>query len=107
MRLFGGCSNASSMKRAPPNALPCMAIRPLKRRIRNSFSRARPRPECRAAPGAMVQPEILGNEEPVMVIVMQEGATEEQIQHVIDRVVASGFDVHRSTGASHTVLGAV
>jgi 3-deoxy-7-phosphoheptulonate synthase len=42
-----------------------------------------------------------------MVIVMQEGATEEQIQHVIDRVVASGFDVHRSTGASHTVLGAV
>jgi 3-deoxy-7-phosphoheptulonate synthase len=42
-----------------------------------------------------------------MVIVMQEGATEEQIQHVIDRVIASGFDVHRSTGASHTVLGAV
>lgn len=42
-----------------------------------------------------------------MVIVMHEGATEDQIQHVIDRVVASGFDVHRSTGASHTVLGAV
>jgi 3-deoxy-7-phosphoheptulonate synthase len=42
-----------------------------------------------------------------MVIVMHEDATEEQIQHVIDRVVASGFDVHRSTGASHTVLGAV
>jgi 3-deoxy-7-phosphoheptulonate synthase len=42
-----------------------------------------------------------------MVIVMQEGATDEQIQHVIDRVIASGFDVHRSTGASHTVLGAV
>ncbi|MGB9431076.1 MAG: 3-deoxy-7-phosphoheptulonate synthase [Candidatus Acidiferrum sp.] len=42
-----------------------------------------------------------------MVIVMHEGATDEQIQHVIDRVVASGFDVHRSTGASHTVIGAV
>ena len=42
-----------------------------------------------------------------MVIVMHEGATEEQIQRVIDRVVSSGFDVHRSTGASHTVLGAV
>lgn len=42
-----------------------------------------------------------------MVIVMHEDATEEQIQLVIDRVVASGFDVHRSTGASHTVLGAV
>jgi 3-deoxy-7-phosphoheptulonate synthase len=42
-----------------------------------------------------------------MVIVMQEDATDEQIQRVIDRIVASGFDVHRSTGASHTVLGAV
>jgi 3-deoxy-7-phosphoheptulonate synthase len=42
-----------------------------------------------------------------MVIVMHEGATDEQIQHVIDRVIASGFDVHRSTGASHTVIGAV
>ena len=42
-----------------------------------------------------------------MVIVMQEDATDEQIQRVIDRIVASGFDVHRSTGAAHTVLGAV
>jgi 3-deoxy-7-phosphoheptulonate synthase len=38
---------------------------------------------------------------------MQEGATDAQIQHVIDRLVASGFNVHRSTGESHTVLGAV
>ncbi len=42
-----------------------------------------------------------------MVIVMQEGATDEQIQNVIDRIVSSGFDVHRSTGTSHTILGAV
>jgi 3-deoxy-7-phosphoheptulonate synthase len=42
-----------------------------------------------------------------MVIVMQEGATDAQIQHVIDRLIASGFNVHRSTGVSHTVLGAV
>jgi 3-deoxy-7-phosphoheptulonate synthase len=42
-----------------------------------------------------------------MVVVMQEGSTEVQIQHVIDRLVELGFDVHRSTGASHTVLGAV
>ncbi|MGC1187877.1 MAG: hypothetical protein WA871_10850, partial [Candidatus Acidiferrales bacterium] len=42
-----------------------------------------------------------------MVVVMQEGATEAQIQHVIDRLVDMGFDIHRSTGASHTVLGAV
>ncbi|HEY2645648.1 MAG TPA: 3-deoxy-7-phosphoheptulonate synthase [Candidatus Acidoferrales bacterium] len=38
---------------------------------------------------------------------MQEGAKEEQIQHVIDRLVSMGFDIHRSTGASQTVLGAV
>lgn len=42
-----------------------------------------------------------------MVVVMQEGTTEEKIQHVIDRLVSFGFDVHRSTGASHTVLGAI
>ena len=33
-----------------------------------------------------------------MVIVMQEGATEAQIQHVMDRLIAHGFNVHRSTG---------
>src|SRR4029077_12983720 len=42
-----------------------------------------------------------------MVVVMQSGAKEEQIQNVIDRLVQMGFDVHRSTGATHTVLGAV
>ncbi len=42
-----------------------------------------------------------------MVVVMQEGATDEQIQHVMDRLVDLGFDIHRSTGATHTVLGAV
>ncbi len=42
-----------------------------------------------------------------MVVVMQEGATEEQIQRVIDKLMKMGFDIHRSTGVSHTVLGAV
>jgi 3-deoxy-7-phosphoheptulonate synthase len=42
-----------------------------------------------------------------MVVVMQVGAGEERIQAVIDRLVSMGFDVHRSTGASHTILGAV
>lgn len=42
-----------------------------------------------------------------MVVVMQSSASEDQIQHVIDRLVALGFDIHRSTGASQTVLGAV
>ena len=42
-----------------------------------------------------------------MIVAMREGATEEQIQHVIERLVGMGFEVHRSTGASQTVLGAV
>ena len=42
-----------------------------------------------------------------MVVVMQEGATEDQIQAVINRLMEMGFDIHRSTGARHTVLGAV
>src|SRR5580704_2756624 len=42
-----------------------------------------------------------------MVVVMHQGATEDQIQKVIDRLTSLGFDVHRSTGAATTVLGAV
>src|SRR3989475_12480228 len=42
-----------------------------------------------------------------MIVVMQEGASEQQIQGVIDRLVELGFDVHRSTGVIHTVLGGV
>jgi 3-deoxy-7-phosphoheptulonate synthase len=42
-----------------------------------------------------------------MVVVMQEGATEEDIQRVINKLMGMGFDIHRSTGARHTVLGAV
>jgi 3-deoxy-7-phosphoheptulonate synthase len=42
-----------------------------------------------------------------MLVVMQQGATDEQIQAVIDRLVSLGFTVHRSTGVMHTVLGGV
>jgi 3-deoxy-7-phosphoheptulonate synthase len=42
-----------------------------------------------------------------MVVVMEEGATEEQIQNVIDKLMKMGFDAHRSTGARQTVIGAV
>jgi 3-deoxy-7-phosphoheptulonate synthase len=42
-----------------------------------------------------------------MVVVMAEGASEEQIQNVVAHLVDQGFDVHRSTGATRTVLGAV
>ena len=42
-----------------------------------------------------------------MLVVMQAGATEAQIQAVIDKLVRLGLDVHRSTGVLHTVLGGV
>jgi 3-deoxy-7-phosphoheptulonate synthase len=42
-----------------------------------------------------------------MVIVMEQSASEEQIQKVIETLVEIGYDVHRSSGAAHTVLGAV
>ncbi|HUZ46298.1 MAG TPA: 3-deoxy-7-phosphoheptulonate synthase [Terriglobia bacterium] len=42
-----------------------------------------------------------------MVVVMEEGATEEEIQHVINKLMDMGFDIHRSTGVRQTVLGAV
>ena len=42
-----------------------------------------------------------------MVVVMQERATEEQIELVVARLVEMGMDVHRSTGATRTVLGVV
>src|SRR5215472_1262809 len=42
-----------------------------------------------------------------MLVVMQEGATEQQIDAVIELMVEMGFNVHRSTGVIHTVLGGV
>ncbi len=42
-----------------------------------------------------------------MLVVMQEGASEAQIQGVINRLVSLNFTVHRSTGVLHTVLGGV
>ena len=42
-----------------------------------------------------------------MVIVMEPKATEEQIQKVIETLTRKGFDAHRSTGATRTVIGAV
>jgi 3-deoxy-7-phosphoheptulonate synthase len=42
-----------------------------------------------------------------MIVAMQEGADEALIQQVIEQLVKMGFEVHRSTGARMTVLGAV
>src|SRR5262249_25128536 len=42
-----------------------------------------------------------------MIVVMNEGATEAQVQAVIDKLIRLDFNVHRSTGVAHTVLGGV
>jgi 3-deoxy-7-phosphoheptulonate synthase len=42
-----------------------------------------------------------------MIVAMQDIADESQIQHVIEQLVKLGFEVHRSSGARQTVLGAV
>jgi 3-deoxy-7-phosphoheptulonate synthase len=42
-----------------------------------------------------------------MVVVMQERATEAQVDAVIARLIDLGMDVHRSSGATRTVLGVV
>jgi 3-deoxy-7-phosphoheptulonate synthase len=42
-----------------------------------------------------------------MIVVMEQGATEEQVERIIEKLVTMGFSVHRSTGAVHTVLGGV
>jgi 3-deoxy-7-phosphoheptulonate synthase len=42
-----------------------------------------------------------------MIVAMLESASEDQIQQVTDHLVKMGFEVHRSTGARQTVLGAV
>jgi 3-deoxy-7-phosphoheptulonate synthase len=42
-----------------------------------------------------------------MIVAMQESATEEQIQGVVEHLVRMGFSVHRTTGERQTVLAAV
>lgn len=42
-----------------------------------------------------------------MVVVMQPGVSEEDIESVIEKLNEYGFDVHRSSGVNQTVLGAI
>src|ERR1019366_495409 len=42
-----------------------------------------------------------------MIVAMQERATEEQIDAVIDAMVEAGVGVHRTTGATQTILAGV
>src|SRR5216117_1628799 len=42
-----------------------------------------------------------------MIVAMQETASEEQIQQVVEHLIRMGFAVHRTTGERQTVLAAV
>ena len=42
-----------------------------------------------------------------MIVAMQDRATDEQIQTVIERMVDLGFNVHRTTGETQTILAGV
>ncbi len=42
-----------------------------------------------------------------MIVAMQGEATEEHIQHVIERMIELGFNVHRTTGTTQTILAGV
>jgi 3-deoxy-7-phosphoheptulonate synthase len=42
-----------------------------------------------------------------MIVAMQERATDDQIQTVVERMVEIGFNVHRTTGAVQTILAGV
>ncbi len=42
-----------------------------------------------------------------MIVVMKERATETEVDSVIARLIELGMDVHRSSGATRTVLGVV
>src|SRR5258705_47760 len=76
---WSGSLNASSMKRGGPDA-----------------NRARP-----------AKTSVLPLESSGMVVVMNERASEAQIDAVIARLIELGMDVHRSSGVTRTVLGVV
>src|SRR5882672_802325 len=42
-----------------------------------------------------------------MIVAIQEKATEEQIQKVLERMVEIGFNVHKTTGTVQTILAGV
>ncbi len=42
-----------------------------------------------------------------MIIVMDDRATESQIENVVSHLTSKGFDIHKSTGSLKTVLGAI
>ncbi len=49
----------------------------------------------------------LGEVLAIVIVVMQPGASEEQIEHVIKRLEEIGFGIHLSRGTERTVIGAI
>src|SRR5207249_231933 len=68
---------------------------------------AQPRAACRARRGRADKMTTGVEATEAMVVVMEERASESQIEQVVARLVEMGMDVHRSTGVTRTVLGAV
>ena len=42
-----------------------------------------------------------------MLVVMDAGVSDSEIERVVERMIALGFDVHRSSGMRYTVLGGI
>ncbi|MCB0282351.1 MAG: 3-deoxy-7-phosphoheptulonate synthase [Calditrichae bacterium] len=42
-----------------------------------------------------------------MVIIMEKGTSESLIERIIEKLDKDGFDIHRSTGVDHTILGVI
>ena len=42
-----------------------------------------------------------------MIVIMQQGASQEQVEHVADRIRALGLSVHLSQGEFRTIIGAI
>ena len=57
--------------------------------------------------GQLVTTEDILEATEAMVVVMEERATDAQVENVVKRLIEMGMDVHRSTGVTRTVLGAV
>jgi len=49
----------------------------------------------------------LANEEKIMIIVLKPGASNEQVEHIIEKVKALGLTTHVSKGAERTIIGVI
>ena len=81
-------------------------MRALQRNELASQRNASGRPGSRR-PGPRSRRAVARDGEQAMIVAMQEHATEEQIDAIIERMVEAGVNVHRTTGATQTILAGV